>query len=306
MVTIYHKSLKKPKWEKLEKFSPNSWVYVVDPNEKELQKLVDEFKLERGHLDDALDPYEAPRLEIEGQTVYVFNRFPVKVADRIVTMPVLFISGKEFVITVSKIQLPFFDYLMSDAAQVYTTQRTKLFLQILQQTNAAYQHQLTAINKEIHRLSGHIESITNKEIAQFVLLEGVLNDFTISLVPQNNIFSKLLSAKIFTLYEPDKDLIEDLLLSNSQLIESGRTNLRTIVGIREAHSTIATSNLNRVIKLLTSLAVLLTVPMIITSLYGMNISLPLADSPLAFVGIIVAILAISALLLWLFIRNRWL
>ena len=116
----------------------------------------------------------------------------------------------------------------------------------------------------------------------------------------------MLSGKHFKLYEEDKDLIEDLLLSNTQLIELSQNNLRTIVNIREGYSTIMTNNLNRIIKLFTSLTVILTIPTMIASIYGMNINLPLANNPLAFIIIMTSIIIISIILLIIFIKNDWL
>jgi magnesium transporter len=89
-------------------------------------------------------------------------------------------------------------------------------------------------------------------------------------------------------------------------MEISRSNIKNIVNLREAYSTILTNNLNRVIKLFTSITVLLTIPTIISSIYGMNVQLPFDKNPLAFFGIIIVILTISASLFYLFNKKQWL
>ncbi|KKL16870.1 hypothetical protein LCGC14_2491250, partial [marine sediment metagenome] len=90
-----------------------------------------------------------------------------------------------------------------------------------------------------------------------------------------------------------------------QLMEMCRSNLKNIANIRDAYSTIMTNNLNNVVKLLTSLTVILMVPTLISSLYGMNVKLPFAESPIAFVGILIFTFLLSLLILAIFIRKRF-
>ena len=134
----------------------------------------------------------------------------------------------------------------------------------------------------------------------------MLNEFLSDLIPTNSIINTLLANRNFKFTEDERDLLEDIKLSNNQLIELSKANLKTIVNIREAYSTIMTNNLNRVIKLFTSLTVLLTIPTIIASIYGMNVQLPFADQSWVFAGIIGLIILILAGLSLIFIRNEWL
>ncbi len=84
------------------------------------------------------------------------------------------------------------------------------------------------------------------------------------------------------LHADDKDLIEDLILNNEQLIEGGRSSVKSIVNIREAYSTIASTNLNRTMKILTAATVLIALPNVFFGMYGMNVILPFADQPWAY------------------------
>lgn len=308
MIEIYHKSIKEKVFRILDikSFKNGSWVYAENIDDKELEMLAEKFSLDPGLLKDATDPYEVPRSEIKEGILYIFTRVPYSAeSGQILTTPLLIAVGANFLATVSQIHLPFLEKLIK-SEHFFTTQKTNLFLQIFSNITYAYNEFLTSINKQVRGISVKLNKITNADIIQFVGYEGILNDFLSALVPTNTILGHILSGKSLDLYPQDKDLIEDLSLSNGQLIEICRINLKNIVNIREAYSTIMANDLNRVIKLLTSLTIILTVPMIISSFYGMNIKLPFADSPFVFLGIIVVVLLISGILISLFIKNRWL
>ena len=309
MVNYYFKSVRDEQLKKIGKFKTGSWIYVEDPDKKELSQLAKKLSLEAGHLTDSTDPYEVPRLEIEKEAVYIFTRIPFSLEnkiEKITTVPLLVIISNNFIMTISQKPLYFIDKFLEGNIDFSTTQKTKLFLLIFSQINSSYNRNLTRIIRQVRTISIHLENIKNHDIVQFVMFEAVLNDFLSALNPTNNILKQLLSGKILKLYENDKDLTEDLFLSNNQLIERSQMNLNIISNIRNAYSTIMTNNLNRVIKFLTALTIILNVPMIISSFYGMNVSLPLAGSPMAFWQISSFTLIITLILLLVFSKNRWL
>jgi len=309
MVNYYFKSVRDEQLKKIGKFKTGSWIYVEDPDKKELSQLAKKLSLETGHLTDSTDPYEVPRLEIEKEAVYIFTRIPFSLEnkiEKITTVPLLVIISNNFIMTISQKPLYFIDKFLEGNIDFSTTQKTKLFLLIFSQINSSYNRNLTRIIRQVRTISIHLENIKNHDIVQFVMFEAVLNDFLSALNPTNNILKQLLSGKILKLYENDKDLTEDLFLSNNQLIERSQMNLNIISNIRNAYSTIMTNNLNRVIKFLTALTIILNVPMIISSFYGMNVSLPLAGSPMAFWQISSFTLIITLILLLVFSKNRWL
>jgi magnesium transporter len=214
--------------------------------------------------------------------------------------------GESTTLTVTTAPLPLFEKFTSGKVGFFTTQKTKFFLQLFLAVNQSYVSRLTSINRRVQAMTVNLDRISNADIRQFVIFERVLNDFLSALIPTYTILKNVLSGKYFKLYDDDQDMVEDLLLANNQLVEMAKANLTTIVNIRNAYSTIMTNNLNRIIKLLTSLTIVLTVPTMIASFFGMNVPVPLEGSPYAFWVILVFTLAVSAGILGLFARNRWL
>lgn len=308
MIRIYQKNVKQNQLKQLDKFKIGSWIYVVNPSVEELEQLTEDFELDQGLLKDGLDPLEVPRVEVDSKIVYIYIRLPIQLDNRIVTTPLLLAISQEYLLTFSKEEPPLMEKFLNDEIIFFTTQKTKLFLQMLSQINLSFHHSLTEISKKVRGLSGKLEKISNiknQDLIQFVTFEEALNDFIAALAPINAILQDLISKRSLTFYEQDIDLIEDLQLSNDQLITACKSTLKTIVNIREAYSAILTNNLNQVIKLFTALTILLTVPNVITGFYGMNIALPLLDQPLTYLYVLVATLIIWTILIFIFFKNRW-
>jgi magnesium transporter len=190
--------------------------------------------------------------------------------------------------------------------ELNSTEKTAMLIKAMVETTHSYNGILTDIRKKMRGASALLEDISNKEIAQLVLYESIINDLLSALVPTNIIISNLLSGKIFALSENEHELIEDIFLGIGQLIELSQSTLKNTVNIREAYSTIMTNNLNRVIKLLTILTIVLTIPMIISGFLGMNIPVPLADSPYGFILTVGISIAISIGLFYILKKKKWL
>lgn len=306
MISLYYKSDKDTELAKLDTFKVGAWIHVEQPTGTELGRLAEQYGLDLGHLSDACDQYEVPRVEREGSTTYVFVRYPLSEGDETITSPVLLVLADDFLMTVCPKPCAVAQRFISGRFDFYTTQKIQLFLLLLFQITLSYTTFLNRINRDIRRLGVEIEKIKNKDILRFVTLERIVSDFLSALLPTHGMLQSLLSGKILALTKDDQDLVEDIFLHKGQLIEMCRANIKLIGSIRSAYSSIMSHSLNRVIKLLTSLTILFTMPTMIASLYGMNVRLPFDQEPYAFWGILVLILVIFSLLTWVFARNKWL
>lgn len=306
MINIYHRQLKENRFQLLKEFKRGSWVHVENPDASELDQIQKQLNIKRDLLEDAMDPYEVPRIEKEEGMLYIFTRVPFRGENEVSTTSLLIVIAQNFFFTISSRHLSIFDKFKNFEIDFYTTQKTKLMLQIFFEIINEYYSFLNDIARRVHRERSSLESISNKAIIQFVNFETTLNDFISALVPTNSILHSLLSGKFLPLYERDQDLMEDLSLGTEELIESCKSNIKAIVNIREAYSTIMTNDLNRVVKMLTALTIIFTIPTIIASFYGMNTKLPLAENPYAFwIIIIITAIAIS-LTLFVFSKEKWL
>ncbi|MEI7497677.1 MAG: magnesium transporter CorA family protein [Candidatus Falkowbacteria bacterium] len=302
---FYRESLTKSQ-EKNQSFKTGSWICVTDPSDKEITSLAEEFDLELGHLQDALDPFEVPRLELEDNAAYFFVRAPVKSKQGMETQPFLIVLGEQFLLTICQESLPILEKFINGNYKVYTTQKLDFIAQLISAISASYSRNLMEISRQVRSIRVRLERIENGDIIKFVDFEQVLNDFISALIPMSGSLRGLLRSQSLNLQEEHHDLFEDLLLNNEQLIESAKANLKTIVNIRDAYSTIMSQDLNKIIKILTSLTIIVTVPTMISSFYGMNIDLPFQRSPLAFSGVVGVTLLSVGIFWFVFKKNRWL
>ncbi len=306
MIKIFQKKINDKEVREVSGFKPGSWIRVYDTNEKELAELEKKFKTDADILKDALDPYEVPRVEVDNGIVYIFTRTPQAIAEKINTSPLLIAVGSDFVMTVSKTENPVLTKFIKNEPDFATTQKTQLVLKFLFEIMKSYNSFLTGISRSVRETGDRVSKINNKTIISFVNSEEVLNDFLLALTHTNPSLQKIMSGKLIKLYKQDQELAEDLVLNTEQLIELSKSSLKNIVNIREAYSTIITNDLNKVIKLFTSLTVILTIPTIIASLYGMNVALPLSQRLDAFWLITFGITVIVAVISFIFAKKRWL
>lgn len=309
MIKLFFKTIRDKELKTLDNFKNGCWVYVSNPSEKELDKLEKEYSLDRGHLTDAIDPYEVPRIEVEGKCTYIFTRYPVQLEkdQKISTVPILIVVSENFVLTLSSEDLYLNEILEKNNPSFSTTQKTKFTLQVISHINAVYNKFLNAISRDIRRVNIDLEKvdIRNSDIVKLVSFEIMLNDFLSALEPIKGNINLLISGKVLELFEEDKELTEDLLLNINQLIGISQANLKNIVNIREAYSNIMTNNLNKKIKFLTALTVVLNIPVLISSFYGMNVPLPLSQTPFAFWYLFFVSITISLILIMIFVKRDW-
>lgn len=285
MIRYFYKNIRDKNPAELDAYKPGSWVHVEAPSEEEIKSLIKRFKLEAGHIEDALDPNEMPRLEKEGDLTYLFIRYSYPDGKgELTTAPMLFVVGSDLLITISGRELPQLQQFTQGRVAFTTTQRTRLLLTIMGQVFNRYEVLINRVGRQINgirsRLKGH--EINNQDFVDFVVIEDELNEFLSALQPTTIALRRLLMGKHVQLFEEDQDLVEDLLLNNEQSIEACRAHVKSIINIREAYSTIASNNLNHTMKLLTAATVLITLPNVIFGMYGMNIDIPGQHQPWMF------------------------
>jgi len=307
MTTIYYSQAHKRALQTLATRRVGSWIAVEAPTEDELDALAADYGLDRDNLADAVDIYEAPRVEVEDGAVYIYTRYCYPEGKEIATEPLLIIYANDYLLTVMRSNTSIIDRLKNNSIDVVTTQKTKALLQILAEINRSYELQLTKLSRRILQTRAHMRQsqINTREFVSIIELEEDLNEFLSALQPQALLFRSLLGGKYVRLYEEDRDIVEDIELSAGELITQVQGRLRTLVNMRQAYDAIATNNLNNTFKRLTSIAIFLTVPTIIGGLYGMNVDLPLQHTRHAFLFVLALIATITGLFIWFFRRKKW-
>ncbi|MFA7169439.1 MAG: magnesium transporter CorA family protein [Candidatus Paceibacterota bacterium] len=305
MINVYNRTIKSPELKKIKVIKPGSWIQVVKPTEQEIEMLVKNLNIDPTVLEDVLDENEISRVEKENGIFYMIIRFPF-IKDKVIsTMPLLLAITKDNIITVCKESEDITRYFLEKDKDFLTTKKTYFVLKAISEIFRGYDAYLNKILKDIKQKKIEINHLRNRDILFLVQEEETLNDFISALVPTINITERILRGKYITIYEKDIDVVEDLVMDSKQTLELSKSGLKSIKNIREAYSTILTNDLNKVMKTLTIATIMFTVPTIISSIFGMNIPLPMQNDPMAFLHIMGLIFFSSLILLLIIIKRRW-
>ena len=308
MTTLYYSRAAERALQVIHEPRAGMWVMSVAPGSADLDRLAHDYGLDRDNLEDAIDIYEAPRIEVEGGKVYIYTRYCYPEGKEVATEPLLIVYAPEALITIMHTESNILGRLLNDELEYVTTQKTKLLLHILNEINRSYERQLTKVSRRILQTRGHMRrsQMNTREFIGIIELEEDLNEFLSALQPQALLFSSLLNGKYLRLYEDDRDIIEDIERSTSELITQVQGRLRTLVNMRQAYDAIATNNLNATFKRLTSIAIFLTIPTIIGGFWGMNVAIPYMHWHYAFAGVMALIIVLEVGTISFFHHKRWL
>lgn len=306
MLKVYFNTKRSPKIVTYDTPRIGSWVNAENPNTNVLALLADKLKLDIDLLNDGIDPNESPRIERDGQNIYIYTRYSLPENEKQTTSPLLIILTRDNLVTISR--RPFNNPKEIINKAVTTENFAQLALEIMTEINNGYKKRINNVSKRIWQIRGQLDKsdIDNKDFISFIDLEEDLSDFLLALEPMNSSLNTLLSAKYFKAYEKDRDDFEDLELATKELIGLANSRLKTIQNIREAYSTITANNLNKVFKLMTSITILMSIFTIFTGVYSMNINLPMANEKFIFWILLGFSAFIIGVLAMVFRRKKWL
>jgi magnesium transporter len=307
MTNVYHSTARSNGLEEITKPKVGSWISLVEPKDSDLLALAKQLNLDEGLLNDALDIYEAPRIEHDEGNVYIYTRYCHPEGSEIATEPLLIVYTPDHLVTIMRGNFGVLNRLTSGYIDVTTTQKTKTLLQILAEINSSYRTQLLKASKKTLQTRARIRQneLSRREFVGIIELEEDLNEFLTALQPQSTVLNTLLNGRFIRLYEDDKDIIEDLRLDTFELIELTKSRLKALGNIRQAYDTIATADLNQTFKRLTSIAIFISIPTLVGGLWGMNVPVPLEQGKYSFFVILFMTVGIMATIVYIFHKKRW-
>jgi magnesium transporter len=299
VIKIYRKTLQS-KLKEVEEIRNGVWLNVERVSKEELAKLAELYELELPDIDDVMDPHELPRIERHGGTIVVFVRVPSDGGTEVR----MILMNEKYLATVGSGKNELMRKILERNGMPPTTQQSKLFAYMMLMLTREYTKGVKKILDESDKLRKFSE-VNRKDVVKLVQYEETLRQYLAALVPLRNVLKPITEGKYIKLHEDDKDLFEDLYNSITQSVDTCRVQVESIQSLRDAHQIIFTNELNNTMKFLASFTVLLTIPMIVTSAYGMNVELPIADEPQIFwllAGISIALTLVFGI--WLS-KRKW-
>lgn len=308
MVNVYYTNTTNNKTEIIKEYKKGSWINMVSPTEQEIKDVCKKLDIQDDFIRYSLDAEEKARIDIEddGTMLFIVD-IPIiekeNDSEIYTTMPIgMIIVRDDYFITVSLKNNSIIKELKNKISRnIVTYKKSRLIFQILYQNAATFLNLLKKINKETEIAENVLKnSMKNKELLKLLSLEKSLVYFTTSLKANEVVMEKTLRGKIIKLYEEDEDILEDAIIENKQAIEMSKIYSDILNGTMDAYASIISNNLNGVMKFLTSITIILSIPTMVASFWGMNVKVPMQDNIFGFfiitlVSILIAIIA----MIWL-------
>lgn len=290
------------------------WISLIKPTEDELNEILRRYPfLDPDDLRAALDDEERSRIEPEDDYTLILVDIPTieqhNEKDRYVTIPLGILLTKDTIITVCLEESPVLSAMKSKKSREFQTHmKTRFLLQILYRNASLYLQYLRVIDKQSAEVEKKLHRSTqNRELIELLELEKSLVYFTTSLRSNEVVLEKMLKIETVKKYPEDEDLLEDVIVENRQAIEMANIYSGILSGMMDAFASVISNNLNIVMKFLAVVTIVLSVPNIIFSAYGMNVnasSMPLANNPLAFPLILLISVLLSAVVALYFSKKK--
>lgn len=292
--------------------APGCWISLVSPTDEELRSVSEYRSLDMDILKAALDLDERSRIDADdGYTMVLVNIPTVEERtdiDLYTAIPLSVIISGDCIITVCSENSPIIrSFEQGKVKDFYTYMKSRFILQVLYRTATLYLQYLRIIERKTDEVEDKLHRSTqNRELIELLKLEKSLVYFTTALRSNEVVLEKLLRTELIKKYPEDAELLEDVIVENKQAIEMASVYSGILSETRDAFSSIISNNQNTVMKVLAVVTIVMSIPTMIFSAYGMNVytgSMPFSQHPHAFV-IIIAISILISVFIALFFSKK--
>lgn len=283
MKTIYKTSEENGRLEEITNYCDGNWVCLISPTAEEVKDVSQHIEIELQDMISALDEDERARVDADDDYTLIIIDVPYREVengqDGYGTVPMAIILGdkkQKYIITICLREMPLLeDFRSGKIKKFYTYKKTRFIIQLLYR-NATYYLQYLRM---LERSSGKIEqelhkSTRNEELFQLLSLDKSLVYLSNSLRANELVLERLMRLESVKKYPEDEELLEDAIVENKQAIEMANVYSSILDVTMEAYSSVISNNLNSVMKVLTSITIIMTIPTMIFSFFGMNVPLP--------------------------------
>jgi magnesium transporter len=293
-----------------------AWYYMVNPVSSDLEQVSRATDVPLDLLGAALDAEERPRIEIEENHILVIVDIPImKDENNLDTLPLGMVITRDHFISVCLKHSEIVSAFNADRASYFdTTKRTRFLFQILYGIAELYLKHLSYINRHTDKLELVLrKSMKNKALFQLFEIERSLVYFTASLKNNGMVMNKLLRLRkspqfqhILRIFEEDEDLLEDVIIENEQARDMVEMHSNILGSMMGSFSSIISNNLNIVMKTLTIITILLAVPTMIASFWGMNVEVPwlVGKHPFGFYYVTLLAFAITGIIAYFLLKKE--
>ncbi len=296
----------------IDKPGNGTWVNVLPPlKQEEFSELSNLLDIPLDFLKDSLDIDERSRYEADDDVKLVVIKTPTEnnsfnESDAFyITIPICIILTKGQIVTVNSFENEAIKKFLNSFQNRHPDKKNMMVLKVFEKITNNYQDHLKEINQRRNALEQKLyDSNRNEELFQLMRIQKSLVYFITALRSNELLMMKLARTNFLELNEEEKDFLDDLVIETSQALETANTYTNILSSTLDAFASIISNNQNEVLKRLTTITLFLSIPVLIASIYGMNVPLPFQHSPFAFWVPIVVSLAILVYVTVKFISRK--
>ncbi|MDP9230752.1 MAG: magnesium transporter CorA family protein [Bacteroidota bacterium] len=296
----------------VEKSESGVWVNVLPPlKQEEFSELSQTLDIPIDFLTDSLDIDERTRFEEEDNVKLIVIKTPTENNSfndsdaYYITIPVCIILTHNQIVTVNSFENPAMKKFFSTFQNRHPDKRYMMVLKIFEKVVQNFMDHLKEINHRRNLLEQKLYAANrNEHLLQLIRIQKSLVYFVTALRSNELLFLKLERTNFLGLTEEEKEILGDLIIDNSQALEMANIYTTILSSTLDAFASIIANNQNEVLKRLTVITIVLTFPVLIASIYGMNVPIPFQHSPNAFWIPILFSLAISLIIGWFFLKKK--
>ncbi len=274
----------------VDKPSAGTWVNVLPPlKQEEFTELSSALDIPLDFLKDSLDIDERSRYELEDDVRLIVIKTPTEnnsfnESDAFyITIPICIILNTRQIVTVNSFENEAIKKFLNSFQNRQPDNINMMVLKIFEKITTNFQEHLKEINQRRNSLEQRLyESNGNVELLQLMRIQKSLVYFVTALRSNELLMLKINRTNFLRLNEDEKDFLEDLIIETSQALETANTYTNILVSTMDAYASIISNNQNIVLKRLSTLTIFLSIPVLIASIYGMNVPLPFQESTHAF------------------------
>lgn len=297
--------------ETLENPTNGCWIKAIDPDPEEIEKL-ENWGIEPELITYSLDQDEMARVERDEGYTLILLRIPHFQGEThdipYTTVPMGIIIKDNLIATICRHESHITHILTNGKYRGFkTAKRYRFVLYVLLETATRYLAYLREINRAVDYVEDRLQKSTrNRELLELLKNQKSLVYFTTALRSNEVMLERLQRMRMFNQYEEDEDLLEDVITENQQALQTTNIQTEILSSTMDAFASIISNNLNAVMKVLATLTIVVSLPTLVASLYGMNVSLPGEGHPFAFLGILGFSLALTGTAAYIFYKRDWL
>jgi magnesium transporter len=303
--------------KELESPAPGCWINISPPfSQEELEEVTQRFDLPLDFLTDSLDIDERSRYEYDEDTdtrlilvnTPVLNQMDEENDAIYTTVPIGIILAADYIITVTSTENPVLKRFLDEKIKNFNPASVRLFiLQILEHNVYRFLTCLKKLDLKRNLIEQELyHASRNRELKQLLSIEKSLVYFLNSLSANDLLKMKMKRTDFLRIHKDEDlaDLFEDIIIDNGQALEMANVYSNILSGTMDTYASIISNNMNVTIHRLTLVTIFLAVPTLIASFYGMNVTLPFAQSDYAVYFIVILSIVVSILMGWYFQRKR--